>query len=253
MNSQEALRALGVTEHVLSDLERRQLDEQGFLFVHDVLDADEVERFRARLDELFIEEGDAAGHEVHTEAGTDRLADLVNKDPLFEVCFTHPRVLAAVAHVLEGDVQLSSLNSRAALPGRGHQALHSDGRFDAATGRFDSCQTTWVIDAFTEENGPTRVVPGSHRNPSAPNEVLDNPSARHPEEIPLIAPAGTVIVSAAHLWHSGTKNETDRSRRVVHCYFSRRDQPQQTNQRHYLRAETSARLSPAARYILNVL
>jgi len=41
------------------------------------------------------------------------------------VCFTCPRVLAAMAHVL-GDFTLSSLNSRAARPGQGHQRLHTD-------------------------------------------------------------------------------------------------------------------------------
>jgi ectoine hydroxylase-related dioxygenase (phytanoyl-CoA dioxygenase family) len=252
MNLQQAFRELGIPKQLVTDQERQQLDQQGFLFLYNVLNAEQVERIRARLDELLLQEGDAAGHETHTEAGTDRLSDLVNKDPLFDLCYTHPRVLSAVAHVLEDDVQLSSLNSRAALPGQGQQQLHSDGGYDAATGRFDSCQTTWVIDAFTAENGPTRVVPGSHRNPATPQEALNDPHAPHPDEIALIAPAGTVIVSAAHLWHSGTQNNTSHARRVLHCYFCRRDQPQQTNQREYLRPETAARLSLAARYLLNV-
>lgn len=252
MSPEEVFRALGVDEQALSDEEQRQLDEQGFVFLYNILAAQQVDCFRARLDELRVQEGDLAGHETHTEAGTDRLSDLVNKDPLFTVCFTHPRVLAAVVHVLEGDVQLSSLNSRAALPGQGHQGLHSDGGFDATTGRFDSCQTAWLIDAFNEENGPTRVVPGSHRNPRTPQEALADPAACHPEEVRLIAPAGTVIVFAAHLWHSGTKNESDQPQRGMHSYFCRRNQEQQTNQREYLRPETVAHLSPAARYLLNV-
>ena len=56
---------------------------------------------RKRLDELVDEEGGEAGKEVHQEAGATRLSDLVNKDPIFEVCFTHPRVLAAISHVLQ--------------------------------------------------------------------------------------------------------------------------------------------------------
>ena len=55
---------------------------------------------RVRLEELVAAEGDQAGIEVHQEAGTDRLADLINKGPVFEVCFTHPRVLACIGHVL---------------------------------------------------------------------------------------------------------------------------------------------------------
>ena len=252
MNTSEALDFLGAHAHLLTDEERDALDHQGFVILKDILTPHQVAALRERLDALLIEEGEHAGIEVHQESGTDRLANLVNKDPVFEVCFTHPRVLAAVAYVLEGDVQLSSLNSRAALPGKGHQGLHSDGQFDAESGEFDSCQTTWVIDAFTEENGPTRVVPGSHRDPRTPAEVLEDTVAPHSDEVHLIAPAGSVIVAAAHLWHSGTTNRSARPRRAIHAYFSRRHVAQQTRQSEYLRPETRARLSTAALHILNV-
>lgn len=56
----------------------------------------------------FAAEGERAGLEVHQEAGTDRLADLGNKDPVFDVCFTDPRLLAGVAPVL-GEFKLSRL------------------------------------------------------------------------------------------------------------------------------------------------
>jgi hypothetical protein len=75
---------------------------------------------------LLALEGGKAGPEAHQEAGTDRLADLVSKDPVFDVCFTSPRLLACVSHVL-GDFKLSSLNFRAALPGSGSQALPAEG------------------------------------------------------------------------------------------------------------------------------
>jgi hypothetical protein len=38
----------------------------------------------------------------------------------------------------------------------------------------------------------------------------------------------------------------------MHSYFCRRDQTQQLDQRQYIRPETYARLSEAARYILDV-
>ncbi len=116
MDSGTALRELGATAGLLTAAERARLDEDGFLPLPGVLTAAQLQVIRDRLAELSAAEGDQAGIEVHQEEGTDRLADLVNKDPVFAVCFTSPRVLAAVAHVL-GDFTLSSLNSRAALPG----------------------------------------------------------------------------------------------------------------------------------------
>jgi hypothetical protein len=125
MDITTALRELGVTDGVLTAAEKRRLDEDGFLPLPGILSGDQLHGIRRRLAELTAAEGEQAGLEVHQEAGTDRLSDLVNKDPVFDVCFTCPRVLAAMAHVL-GDFTLSSLNSRAARPGQGHQRLHTD-------------------------------------------------------------------------------------------------------------------------------
>jgi hypothetical protein len=125
MDMATTLAELGVTASSLDSDTRRRLDRDGYAALPGVLTGGQVQAIRARLAELTAAEGDEAGLEVHQEAGTDRLADLVNKDPIFEICFTHPTVLAAVAHVL-GEFRLSSLNSRAVQPGQGHQALHAD-------------------------------------------------------------------------------------------------------------------------------
>src|ERR1700712_4549500 len=101
MNSQEVLSKLGVSEDVLSAEEKSFLDENGYLPLPGILSPDQVQAIANRLAELTAEEGDQAGSEVHQEKGTVRLSNLVNKDPLFEICFTHPRVLAAIAHVLD--------------------------------------------------------------------------------------------------------------------------------------------------------
>ena len=127
MDIQTALRSLGVREDTLSADEKRSLDENGYLPLPGILTPAEVQAFWLRLQTLEREEGEEAGKEVHQEAGTARLANLVNKDPIFDLCWTHPKVLAAMSHVLGGDLRLSSLNSRAALPGEGLQGLHTDG------------------------------------------------------------------------------------------------------------------------------
>src|SRR3982750_748708 len=126
MQLQEALIELGVTENTLSQAEKDQLDSDGYLPLYGILSPEQIAQITKRTDELIAEEGQDAGKEVHQEAGATRLSDLVNKDPLFEICFTHPRVLAAINHVPGGNLKLSSLNFRAALPGSGLQGLHAD-------------------------------------------------------------------------------------------------------------------------------
>jgi ectoine hydroxylase-related dioxygenase (phytanoyl-CoA dioxygenase family) len=246
-----ALADLGVTEASLDAAAREQLDLDGYLPLPGVLAGPRVEAMRGRLAELTAAEGDRAGIEVHQEAGTDRLADLVNKDAVFEVCFTHPAVLACVAHVL-GEFKLSSLNSRAARPGEGHQALHADWGGPVPPAGYQVCNSVWLLDDFTAANGATRVVPGSHRLGVAARDAMPDPGAAHPGEVLLIAPAGTVVVFNSHLWHGGTRNLSSRPRHALHGYFTRRGNRQQLDQKKYIRPHTLADLSPAARFILDV-
>lgn len=250
MDMATALTELGVTNGALDADTRERLDRDGYAPLAGVLSDEQVTRMRTRLGELSAAEGDRAGIEVHQESGTDRLADLVNKDPVFEVCFTDPRVLACVAHVL-GEFKLSSLNSRAAVPGGGHQALHAEGG-PVGDGPYGVCNSIWLLDDFTADNGATRVVPGSHRSTVSVRDAVADTGAAHPDEVKLIAPAGTVVVFNSHLWHGGTLNSTSRPRRAVHSYFTVRGNTQQLDQQKYVRPETLARLSPAARFILDV-
>jgi ectoine hydroxylase-related dioxygenase (phytanoyl-CoA dioxygenase family) len=246
-----ALAELGVTQDTLAEGTRERLDRDGYAVLPGVLSEEQLEAIRTRLAELLVAEGDRAGLEVHQEAGTNRLADLVNKGPMFKPCFTDPRLLACVGHVL-GEFKLSSLNFREALPGQGNQALHADYGGPAPASGYQVCNSIWLLDDFTADNGATRVVPGSHRSDTVPRLAMPDPTAAHPDQVLLIAPAGTVVVINSHLWHGGTVNHTGRPRRALHSYFARRDRGQQTDQKKYVRPETLAGLSPAARFILDV-
>lgn len=252
MNTQEALEQLGVTPQTLTTAEREALDRDGFLPLHNILSAQQIEMMRERLDQLLEQEGEHAGLEVHQEVGAQRLSDLINKDPIFDICITHPRVLAAIEQVIGHDFKVSSLNFRAALPGYGLQEIHADFRRAVLPGDYYACNSIWLLDDFTAQNGATRVVPGSNRSGKLPREDMPDPKALHPDEIQLIAPAGTVVVFNAHTWHGGTLNTTSERRRAMHSYFCRREEPQQLDQRKYIRPETYNRLSPAARYLLDV-
>lgn len=259
MDIQRALHELGVRPDTLRPQEKQFLDENGYLPLPEILTPEQVDALTARLVALEAAEGADAGKEVHQEIGTIRLADLVNKDPLFDICWTHPRVLAALAHVLENDLKLSSLNARASLPGHGLQALHMDwGRQSDDTQpsngppRYFVCNSIWLLSDFTPQNGATRLVPGSQKLMQQPRDVLDDPMAPHPDERLVLGRAGTVVVFNSHTWHGGTLNRSGQPRRALHSYFTRRALPQQLDQRQYLRPETAARISPAQRVVLGV-
>ena len=82
--------------------------------------------------------------------------------------------------MLGGDLKLSSLNFRAALPGFGLQGLHADWGGAVAPGDYYVCNSIWLLDDFTESNGATRIIPGSQRSGKTPRDVMSDPLAAAP-------------------------------------------------------------------------
>jgi ectoine hydroxylase-related dioxygenase (phytanoyl-CoA dioxygenase family) len=107
-----------------------------------------------------------------------------------------------------------------------------------------------MLDNFTRENGPTRMIPGSHKWGKRPQDVLADPLAPHPDEVFLTGKAGTIAIMNAHLWHAGTANRTSAPRLAMHGFYCRRDKPQQQYQKQLLRSEVQASLTPELRDIL---
>ena len=251
MDINQALDEFGARADLLNDGERRDLDEKGYVVLRDIIDPEWLEGLRVRFEELCEKEGIHAGIEVHQEKGTRRLSDLPNKGEVFDRVYTHPRVLAAIYHVIGRDFKLSSLNARDALPGQGLQNLHADWGHDY-DGRSHVCNSVWLLDDFSRENGCTRLVPGTHKGLSPGNAQIDQ-MATHPDEEYVMAPAGTVAVFNSHTWHGGTLNSSeDLQRRAMHCYFTAREHGQQLDQAAYIRLSTWKRMSRGARYILDV-
>jgi ectoine hydroxylase-related dioxygenase (phytanoyl-CoA dioxygenase family) len=230
---------------------RRQLDDQGYVLLENVMGERLLAEVRTRILEILDEEGDRAGHEFKTEEHARRLANLVDKGEVFRRAIVLPEILACVRHLLGGDIKLSSLNARSANPRSDEgQPLHVDmGAIPDARGYW-VCNTVWLLDDFTADNGATRMIPGSHRWGTRPQDVLADPMAPHPDEVLLIGKAGSIAVMNAHMWHGGTANRTEAPRLAMHAFYCRRDKPQQQYQKSLLRPETQASLDAGVRDIL---
>jgi ectoine hydroxylase-related dioxygenase (phytanoyl-CoA dioxygenase family) len=213
--------------------------------------ADFLENVRVRTEAVFEQEGENAGSEFRQEPYARRLANLVDKGEAFEHVAAYPEVLERVAYVLKPRFKLSSLNARSTDPHSPEaQPLHCDAGSLPDENGYCVCNTIWLLDDFTPENGATRIVPGSHKWGKLPQDVLADPAAPHPEEILVTGPAGSVVVMNTHAWHGGTANRTDRPRRALHSFYCRYDQPQQQYQKRLLRPETQARIAGRLRELL---
>ena len=232
----------------MSPEQRQQLDDAGWLVLPGVMDNAFLEEARAEVERLWEAEGENAGAEFRKEPGARRLANLVNKGEIFEQVIVTPIVLECVAHVLGPRLKLSSLNARSTNPySDADQPLHADSGAIADDLGYSVCNSVWLLDDFTPENGATRMVPGSHRWRRLPEPEFYAP---HPAQQLVLGKAGDVVVMNAHMWHGGTANHTAAPRRAMHVYYTRWDQPQQQYQKRWLSADVQSRLSPEARRIL---
>jgi len=75
----------------------------------------------------------------------------------------------------------------------------------------------WLLDCEKPENGPTYVVPGSHRF----GHIID-PSLAESMGISTCGKAGTVVLINCNLWHRGCNNSSDKPRETLQISFARR-------------------------------
>jgi ectoine hydroxylase-related dioxygenase (phytanoyl-CoA dioxygenase family) len=235
----------------MTDQEKRQLDDEGYVLIERAVDDAFLRDLLARIVEQFEEEGDRAGQEFRTEEHARRLANLVDKGEVFHRAILLPRILDYVRQVLGPEIKLSSLNARSADPHTDvGQPLHVDMAAIPDEKGYWVCNAVWMLDDFTPENGATRMIPGSHKWRTRPQDVLQDPLAPHPDEVLLTGTVGTIAVMNAHMWHGGTANRTASPRLAMHAFYCRRDKPQQQYQKQLLRPAVQASLSPELREIL---
>src|SRR5207237_4251497 len=137
-----------------------------------------------------------------------RLYNLLAFDRVFELVPVHRHVLPAVEGVLDPGCLVSSLSSIAILPGESAQPIHADDQLIPIPKPHPPtvCNSMWALTDFTEANGATRVIPGSHRRDHSPDygSPYDSVAAEMGK--------GSVLVWHGSLWHGGGANATDERR-----------------------------------------
>ena len=216
-------------EH-LGAQQRESLERDGYLLVPSLLDETVLGRITSRLEELVSRTVAAWAAEPglvaeQPEGGGVVYAKLESAlaDPDFAPCCKHPLLAEAATAVLGRDwYSGGGLGVRVPLPGNGHQGLHADFAQRRTDGPWQTLSAIWCITAFTPDNGPLRVIPGSHRvsEPPIDMQAWGSGMGPHPDEVKIVAPAGSVILfNSADLWHSGTHNYSPAPRLAVTAGF----------------------------------
>lgn len=181
---------------------------------------------------------------------SQRVWNLINKAPDLAPLIEHPTVLALVRHVLGEDCTLHDFQATSIGPHTGGGSWHIDaplGQMPEPLPDFAlTVQNVWLLDDFTEHNGASRVVPGSHKRRTSPPWSEGN---REDERI-LTAPAGSIAIWLASTWHRSGPNVTEKPRRAVLCNYKRSWMNPFVDFTSLISDEAIEMLSPSARYLL---
>jgi ectoine hydroxylase-related dioxygenase (phytanoyl-CoA dioxygenase family) len=187
------------------------MDEHGYCVVESLLPAEQVAAIRADLKRVL--ETVPLGRNEFEGFGTRRIYNLFAKTRALDDVALHPLLIGVVEQVL-GPCQFSAPVGIEIGPGEPAQVIHQD---DAVypmpwPHRDVVMNSMWAFDDFTEANGATRIIPGSHRrsDPGYPDDLTT---------IPLEMPAGSVVFYPGTVLHGGGANRTDRPRLGVILEF----------------------------------
>jgi len=224
----------------MNDVERKayleRIERDGYAIVENAFEPARADALREDLVRLERELGVQPADNDFEGRCTVRIYNLLVHGPLYEAIPVDPNVLPIVEGVLDDGCLVSSLSSIAIGPGETAQPIHADDQLVPLDKphRAIVCNTMWALTDFTEANGATRIVPGSHR--------WDSPVyGREVESVPAEMPKGSVLIWHGSLWHGGGANRTGERRVGIAMNYCAGFVRQQENQQLGIPREIAAR------------
>jgi len=223
---------------VASHLSR--ITEQGYTIVEDAIEPGLVDELVDELARLEVDLGIVPAANDFEGTQTVRIYNLLVHGRTFERVPVHPNVLPIVEGVLDRGCLISSLSSIAICAGETPQPIHADDQLMPIPKPHPAtvCNTMWALTDFTEANGATRLIPGSHLADCSPDY-----GAAY-ESVPAEMPRGSVLIWHGSLWHGGGANTTPERRIGIAMNYCAGYIRQQENQQLGIPREVAAGFEP---------
>lgn len=196
-----------------------KLKVEGLYVLKSVIDQKKLEYLSGKLDEIWDEQLKSYGEKFLKDIGDFGVTrGLFDYDSIFFDLITEPSILEIIDRILGESAILHLQNGILLFPSIKHNqgAYHRDFAKNFICTKQLSINALIAIDDFTEENGATFFLKGTHlfENMPSPTFIADS-------EIQITAPAGSIIFFDSLLWHRGGTNLTQLTRRAINQQYTR--------------------------------
>ncbi len=224
-----------------------RLDRDGYTVIEGAFDAALADELLADVTRLEGVVGDGVGNNPFEGYNTVRIYNLLARGKIYERIPVHEAVLPVVEGVLDKGCLVSSLSSIAIGPGEAAQPIHADDMLIPLPKPHVPivCNTMWALTDFTEENGGTRIIPGTHTADRSPQL-----GEEHPGAVAVEMARGSVLVFNGSIWHGGGANRTGARRVGIAMNYCAGWIRQQENQQLGIPAEIARGFSPRLRKLV---
>jgi ectoine hydroxylase-related dioxygenase (phytanoyl-CoA dioxygenase family) len=186
----------------------KHIADDGYTIVEDAIEPALVDALNDDLARIERELDIQPASNNFEGVSTLRVYNLLVHGEVWQQVPLHGNVLPVVERVLDPGCLISSLSSINIGPGETAQPIHADDMLIPIPKPHPPtvCNSMWALTDFTEANGATRLIPGTHLYDHSPNYGQDYDS------IPAEMPKGSVLIWHGSLWHGGGANATDERR-----------------------------------------
>lgn len=190
-----------------------RLQHEGCTIVPDAISPDLLTALRRRFDELMADHENVATSIKYPGTNAIDLNRLFEIDPVFEELMDLPSVFPIAERVFDGDIELlgGAIANFTPPQASARGGWHHDGQ--------GYIRFTFFLSDLTEAEGPTAILPGTHRADSLPPAWMNTDDGALPRAVPGMVPvtgtAGTCMINNTLLWHTGTPNNSQQPRRII--------------------------------------
>lgn len=190
------------------DRHLQRIQEDGYTIIENAIEPDLIDGLNEALLRIEHDRCLKPGGNRFEGHHTIRIYNLLAEGSVFQHVPVHPNLLPIVEQVLDPGCLVSSLSSISIDPGEAAQPLHVDDTLYSLPRPHDAivCNSMWALTDFTEENGATRIVPGSHLQTQRP-EYGESYATQAAE-----MPKGSLLIWNGSLWHGGGANHSTERR-----------------------------------------